>query len=245
VRFLFTIQYLGTAYAGWQTQANAQGVQQVIEAVLGTMFGTRIRIEGAGRTDSGVHARAQRAHADLPREMAPRGLILGMNDLLPHDIRITAAEPIAADFHCRYRAKSKTYRYRIRNAAVADVFAFATHAHVAQTLDAARMHDAAQVVTGEHDFKSFTVLAPQVSSTVRTIESIDVAREAEVVTVTVTANGFLRYMVRRIVGSLIEVGRGKLDPDALRRSLEPSFEVARWTAPAKGLMLWEINYPQC
>jgi tRNA pseudouridine38-40 synthase len=242
VRFLFTVEYLGTAYAGWQTQANAQGVQQVIEAVLGTMFGTRIRIEGAGRTDSGVHARAQRAHADLPREMAPRGLMLGMNDLLPHDIRITAAERVDDDFHCRYRVKSKTYCYRVWNAAVADVFAYATHAHVAQPLDAARMHDAAQCVVGEHDFKSFTVLAPQVSSTVRTIESISVSREADVVTITVTANGFLRYMVRRIAGSLIEIGRGKLDAGALRRSLAPAFEPARWTAPAKGLTLWEINY---
>jgi len=245
MRFLFTIQYLGTAYAGWQTQANAKGVQQVIEVVLGTMFGTRIRIEGAGRTDSGVHARAQRAHADLPFEIAPRGLVLGMNDLLPHDIRITAAERIADDFHCRYRAKSKTYRYQIWNASVADVFAYATHAYMAQKLDVDVMRAAGQPLVGEHDFKAFTVLAPQVSSTVRTIESIDVQRHAEVVAITVTASGFLRYMVRRIAGSLIEAGRGKLDPDALRRSLEPSFEAARWTAPAKGLVLWEINYPQC
>jgi len=245
LRYLFTIQYLGTAYAGWQTQANAQGVQQVIEAVLGTMFGTRIRIEGAGRTDSGVHARAQRAHADLPRDMAPRGLILGMNDLLPHDIRITSVEQVAGDFHCRYQAKAKTYCYRIWNAPVADVFAYATHAYVAQTLDAQRMHDAAQAVVGEHDFKAFTVLAPQVSSTVRIIESIAVERLGEVVEIRVTANGFLRYMVRRIAGSLIEVGRGKLDPEALRRSLEPAFAPARWTAPAKGLILWEINYARC
>lgn len=245
MRFLFTIQYLGTAYAGWQTQANAKAVQEVIETVLGTMFGTRIRIEGAGRTDSGVHARAQRAHADLPFEIAPRGLILGMNDLLPHDIRITAAERIDDDFHCRYRAKSKTYRYQIWNASVADVFAYATHAYVAQKLDVALMHDAAQAVAGQHDFKAFTVLAPQVSSTVRTIESIAVARDGDVVAITVTADGFLRYMVRRIAGSLIEVGRGKLDADAPRRSLEPAFEPARWTAAAKGLILWEINYPKC
>jgi tRNA pseudouridine38-40 synthase len=182
-----------------------------------------------------VHARAQRAHADVPFAIEPRGLRMGMNDLLPHDIRVTAVESVADDFHCRFAAKSKTYCYRICNGAVADVFTFATHAHVAQPLDAARMHGAAQALAGEHDFAPFTVLAPEVSSTVRTIESIGVTREGEQVSLTVAADGFLRYMVRRIAGSLIEIGRGKLDPAAI-------WSEARWTAPAKGLTLWEIRY---
>jgi tRNA pseudouridine38-40 synthase len=235
MRLLFTLQYLGTRYAGWQTQANATGVQSVLEAVLERMFGAAVRVEGAGRTDSGVHARAQRAHADVPFAIEPRGLRMGMNDLLPHDIRVTAVESVADDFHCRFAAKSKTYCYRICNGAVADVFTFATHAHVAQPLDAARMHGAAQALAGEHDFAPFTVLAPEVSSTVRTIESIGVTREGEQVSLTVAADGFLRYMVRRIAGSLIEIGRGKLDPAAI-------WSEARWTAPAKGLTLWEIRY---
>jgi tRNA pseudouridine38-40 synthase len=234
MRILFTLQYLGTRYAGWQTQTNAVGVQQVVEAALSKLFGAPVRIEGAGRTDAGVHARAQRAHADVPFEIPARGLILGLNDLLPHDVRVVEAECVADDFHCRFAAKAKTYRYQIWNAPVADVFAYETHAHVAQALDVARMQSAARELIGEHDFRAFTVAAPEVTTTVRTIAAIDVVREGDAVVVTVTADGFLRNMVRRIVGTLIEVGRGSLDA--------VSFAEARWTAPAKGLVLWDVRY---
>lgn len=240
MRILLTLQYLGTAYAGWQTQANAVGIQQIVEEALEKMFGEAIRIEGASRTDSGVHAEAQRAHADVPFEIAPRGMVRGLNDLLPADIRVTAAEP--CDFHARFAAKGKTYVYRIWNEEVADVFAAATHAHVPQRLEVERMDRAAQALAGTHDFAAFTVASPEVSSTVRTIERIRVEREGATIRIFISADGFLRYMVRRIAGSLIEVGRGKLDTDALARSLEPAFEAARWTAPAKGLTLLEIRY---
>jgi tRNA pseudouridine38-40 synthase len=242
MRYLFTLQYLGTRYAGWQRQANAIAVQQVIEEALSKMFGAPIHLEGAGRTDSGVHARAQRAHADLPFEIGDRGLILGLNDLLPHDIRVTSLERVADDFHCRFAAKTKTYVYQIWNGSVADVFQHETHAHVAQPLDEKLMNETAQCLVGKHDFRAFTVITPEVSSTCRTIEAVEVAREAQVVRIRVSADGFLRYMVRRIAGSLIEIGRGKLDAGALSRALEPSFQEARWTAPAKGLVLWEIAY---
>ncbi|GAC1395583.1 MAG: hypothetical protein NVSMB68_12590 [Thermoanaerobaculia bacterium] len=132
--------------------------------------------------------------------------------------------------------------YSIWNAEVADVFGAETHAHVGQPLDAALMHQAAHVLVGEHDFRAFTVASPEVSSTVRTIADIAVNRKGPVVAITVSADGFLRSMVRRIAGSLIEIGRGKLDATALARSLEPAFESARWTAPAKGLTLVEIGY---
>jgi tRNA pseudouridine38-40 synthase len=234
MRLLFTLQYLGTRYAGWQTQTNATGVQQVFETALSKIFGTPLHVEGAGRTDAGVHARAQRAHADVPFEIPPRGLILGLNDMLPHDIRVTAVERVDDDFHCRFAAKAKTYRYQIWNAAVADVFAQETHAHVASALDAARMHEAARVLEGEHDFRAFTVASPEVKTTVRTIASIAVERDGDAIAIVVTADGFLRAMVRRIAGSLIEVGRGSLDA--------VSFDEARWTAPAKGLVLWEVRY---
>ncbi len=242
MRVLFTLQYLGTRYAGWQRQANALAVQQVVEEALGKMFGGPIHLEGAGRTDSGVHARAQRAHADLPFEIGERGLILGLNDLLPHDIRVLSLERVANDFHCRFAAKTKTYVYQIWNGPVADVFAYETHAHVAQPLDENVMHRTAQCLAGKHDYRAFTVISPEVSSTCRTIEAVDVVRDGNVVRVRVAADGFLRYMVRRIAGSLIEIGRGKLEPAALGRALEPTFQEARWTAPAKGLMLWDIAY---
>lgn len=235
MRVLLTLQYLGTRYAGWQSQTNATAIQNVIEEALATMFGAPIRIEGAGRTDAGVHARAQRAHADLPFNIEPRGFRQGINNLLPHDIRVSAVETVADDFHCRFAAKSKSYVYRIWNDEIADVFADQTHAFVPQPLDAGRMRAAAQALAGHHDFALFTVAGPEVSSTERTITSIDVIREGPAITIHVTADGFLRYMVRRIAGSLIEIGRGKLAPEAI-------WTEARWTAPAKGLTLWEVAY---
>ena len=235
MRLLLTIQYLGTRYGGWQLQANTVTVQGVVEKAVAQLFGQPLRVHGAGRTDAGVHAMAQRAHVDVPFDIPPRGLILGVNQLLPPDVRVTRVESVGDDVHARFSAKSKTYEYRIWNAEVADVFAAETHAHVARALDVEAMHAAAQQLAGTHDFGVFTVADPEVASTVRTVESIEVAREGSVVRVTVTADGFLRYMVRRIAGSLIEVGRGKVAPDAL-------FAEARWTAPAKGLVLREIRY---
>ncbi len=235
MRFLLTIQYLGTRYGGWQTQTNALSIQQVIEEALATMFGQAVRIHGAGRTDAGVHALAQRAHFDTPFEIPSRGLVLGLNRILPADIRITTAERVADDFHARFAAKAKTYEYRIWNAEVADVLAAETHAHVAKRLDVAAMHDAAQTLVGTHDFAVFTVADPEVESTTRTIESIAVERDGPEIRITVTADGFLRTMVRRIAGSLIEIGRGKLSAGAI-------FDEARWTAPAKGLILKDIRY---
>lgn len=235
MRFLLTIQYLGTRYGGWQTQTNAVAVQQVIEEALQTLFAEPVRIHGAGRTDAGVHAAGQRAHFDAPFVIPPRGLVLGLNQLLPHDIRVTHAEEVPGDFHARFSAHAKTYEYRIWNAGVADVFASETHAHVAKKLDHVAMHLAAQQLVGTHDYKAFTVAEPEVSSTTRTITSIAVEREGDAIRISVTADGFLRSMVRRIAGSLIEIGRGKLATDAL-------FAEARWTAPAKGLVLREIRY---
>lgn len=242
MRILLTLQYLGTRYAGWQMQSNAVGVQQVMEEALAKMFGSAVRIEGAGRTDSGVHAAAQRAHFDMPIEIAPRGIVLGINELLPPDIRVLQAEQVADAFHCRFDATGKVYEYRIWNGSVADVFSAETHAFVAPRVDEKLMESAAQALVGEHDFRAFTVAAPEVSSTVRTIHSVKVRRNEERVYIEVAANGFLHYMVRRIAGSLVEVGRGKIEPSAIAEALEPKFSDARWTAPAKGLTLMEIRY---
>ncbi|HVR38652.1 MAG TPA: tRNA pseudouridine(38-40) synthase TruA [Thermoanaerobaculia bacterium] len=242
MRLLLTLQYRGTRYGGWQLQANAPSVQQVVEEALVTMFSAPIRVHGAGRTDSGVHALAQRAHIDAPVEIPPRGFLLGINNLLPDDVRVIRVEQVADDFHSRFDAKGKSYAYRIWNTEFADVFHSETHAHVAQHLDETKMHEAAQALRGTHDFKAFTVAEPEVSSTIRTVENVAVTRDGNVVRIDITADGFIRYMVRRIAGSLIEIGRGKLDGDALRRSLEPAFEVARWTAVAKGLILVSIDY---
>jgi tRNA pseudouridine38-40 synthase len=235
MRVLLVLQYLGTRYAGWQFQANALSVQQVVEEALATMFGEPVRVHSAGRTDAGVHAAAQCAHADIPFEIPPRGLVRGLNQILPPDVRLLQTEAVGDDFHARFDAKSKTYEYRIWNAPVADVFAAETHAHVAQALDVAKMRGAAHLLVGRHDFKPFTVADPDVSSTVRGVTSIDVTCDGPAIGIRMTADGFLRFMVRRIAGSLIEIGRGKLAAEAL-------FDEARWTAPAKGLVLKEIRY---
>ena len=235
MRVLLTIQYLGTRYGGWQSQTNAVAVQQVIEEALEKIYGQFIRVHGAGRTDAGVHAFAQHAHADVPFDIPSRGLVLGMNQLLPPDVRVTRAANVADDFHARFDAKGKTYEYRIWNDEVADAFAFETHAHVPPRLDVEAMTRAAQTLIGTHDFKVFTVADPEVQTTVRTVTAIDVQRDGAAITITVTADGFLRYMVRRIAGSLIEVGRGKVGEDEL-------FVEARWTAPARGLILRDIRY---
>jgi tRNA pseudouridine38-40 synthase len=235
VRILLTVQYLGTRYAGWQLQAGVVSVQQVLEEALAKTYGEALRVHGAGRTDAGVHAIAQRAHYDAPFAIPPRGLVLGLNQQLPDDVRVTAAEEVADDFHARFAAKRKTYEYRIWNAPVADVFAFETHAHVAQPLDVEAMRRAARELAGTHDFATFTVADPEVATTTRTIESIAVIRDGEAIRITAAADGFLRYQVRRIAGSLIEIGKGRLDPSRL-------WAEARWTAPAKGLVLVGVEY---
>ncbi len=242
MRLLFTIQYLGTRYSGWQTQVNAAGVQQLIEQALEQTYGSPVSLQSAGRTDAGVHALAQRAHADVPFEIPRRGLVLGLNNLLPPDIRIVDVTPAGERFHARFDAATKTYRYSIWNAEVADVFTAETHAHVGQPLDDSLMHRSAQPLLGTHDFRAFTVAEPEVKSTIRTLTDLSVQREGRAIFITATADGFLRYQMRRIAGMLIEVGRGKLDAAAPERSLEPQFGIARWTAPAKGLTLLSVHY---
>lgn len=241
-RYLFTVQYLGTRYAGWQTQKNATGVQQVIEAALSKLCASEIKIESSGRTDAGVHARGMRAHADVTIPIESRGLILGLNDLLPHDIRIMAAEKVRENFHARFDAVDKTYVYQIWNDNVCDVFHHETFAHVPGPLEADLMAQAAEPLAGHHDFRRFTVAEPEVTSTWRTISRIGVHRDGREVFITVAANGFLRYMVRRIAGSLIQVGRGKLGVKDVIRSVEPELAIARWTAPANGLVLDHVSY---
>jgi tRNA pseudouridine38-40 synthase len=241
-RYLFTIQYRGTRYAGWQSQENAQAIQPIIERGLQKLCNAPVVLHAAGRTDSGVHARGQRAHVDIPIDIAPASLVRALNAELPSDIRVSAAEPVAENFHARFERHSKIYVYQIWNESVYDVFHEETHAHVPAHLDLERMQAAASPLVGKHDFKAFTVASPEVSSTWRTITSIDIRREGSRVILTFGGSGFLRFMIRRIVGSLIEVGKGRLDPAAVARSLEPEFMEARWCAPACGLILEQVIY---
>lgn len=242
MRVLLTLQYLGTRYAGWQSQQNAVGVQDVVERAISKLCREEIRVAAAGRTDSGVHAEGQMAHVDLPMAIPMAGLLLGINDLLPPDIRAIAAREVSPTFHARFDAVSKTYRYQIWNAPAADVFNAATHAHVRIPLDEAIMREAALPLIGHHDFRAYTVGSPAVSSTERTVESITIDRDGPAIRLRIAADGFLRYMVRRIAGQLIEIGRGKIPARRAAEALEPRFIEARWTAPAEGLVLESVRY---
>lgn len=242
-RVLFTIEYLGTRFSGWQRQANAPSIQQHVEEALETLYKQAIPIEGAGRTDAGVHALAQRAHADVPFHIPERGLVLGLNTLLPDDIRIKAVHEVADDFHCRFHAKTKTYLYQIWNGSTVSVFHKETHAFVPRALNVPAMNEAARAIAGRHDFRAFTVPEPEVTSTWRTVSSIEVTDRRPRLQIRVSANGFLRYMVRRIAGLLIQIGSGAMPISAVRDALEPTFAESRWTAPSNGLVLETVSYP--
>ncbi len=287
MRVLLTLQYLGTRYAGWQAQENALAVQQVVETALAALCGQAVRVTGASRTDAGVHAEDQKAHFDLPVAIPLRGLLLGLNDRLPRDVRATEAREVDPEFNARFLAVSKTYRYQIWNAEIADVFRAATWTHVRAPLDVGLMTEASRALVGPHDFRSYTVAGPNafappcgagvppapasrelssgagvspmlteteggrdarttrandLSATSRAIDAIELKRYDAAITMRVTAAGFLRYMVRRIAGQLIEIGRGKLPVAATAEALEPAFAEARWTAPPEGLVLERVRY---
>ena len=241
-RVLLTIEFLGTRYAGWQRQENALAVQQVVEDALAALCQEHVVVHSSGRTDAGVHALGMRAHADIPYDIPDRGLILGMNAHMPHDVRIRAVERVAPDFHARFSAKRKTYLYQIWNDPVANPFFDPTHAHVPRPLDVERMREAAAALVGTHDFRSFSVPDPEVNSTVRTIERAEITAKPKRVQFRVTANGFIRYQVRRMAGILIQVGIGAQPAEAVARALEPTFAESRWTADARGLVLESVEY---
>lgn len=243
LRVLFTVEYLGTRFSGWQRQTNAPSIQQHLEEALEKTFKVPVVIEGAGRTDAGVHALAQRAHADVPFSIPERGLVLGLNTLLPDDIRVKAAREVAPDFHCRFHAKTKTYLYQIWNGPTVSVFHKETHAFVPRPLDVDAMQDAGRALVGHHDFRSFSVPEPEVTSTWRTMSAVEVCDRRPRLQIRVSANGFLRYMVRRIAGLLIQIGTGAMPADATAAALEPTFAESRWTAPANGLVLEDVSYP--
>jgi tRNA pseudouridine38-40 synthase len=241
-RVLLTIEFLGTRYAGWQRQENALAVQQVVERALETVCKEHVVVHSSGRTDAGVHALGMRAHADIPYDIPDHGLILGMNAEMPRDVRIRAVERVADDFHARFSAKRKTYLYQVWNDAVANPFFDPTHAHVPRPLDVERMREAAQALVGRHDFRSFSVPDPEVNSTVRTIERVELVAKPSRVQFRVTADGFIRYQVRRMAGILIQVGTGAQPVSAVAEALEPTFAESRWTADARGLVLESVEY---
>jgi tRNA pseudouridine38-40 synthase len=241
-----TLQYDGTNYLGWQRQSGSPAtIQAIVEKILSGILQENVRVTAAGRTDTGVHARQQIANFKTHNPMSLRELQHGLNALLPEDIKVAAMGIAPPDFHSRFSAQEKTYQYSILNRAHADVFArhHVYHYAVAK-LDISRMRAAARLLTGRHDFTSFkTTGTSRGKSNVRTIKRISISRKGSNITIQVTGEGFLYKMVRGVVGTLIEIGRGKLPVDSVRAMLRARNRAcAGPTAPASGLCLLRVKY---
>jgi tRNA pseudouridine38-40 synthase len=242
-RIALGIEYLGTAFAGWQTQDRLRTVQGGIEAALGQVADHEVNVVGAGRTDAGVHAREQVAHFDTSALRTMRAWALGANSHLPPDISVAWAAPVPAHFHARYSADARTYRYIIFNRPVKSALVEKRAASIFKWLDHGRMAEAAQYLVGEHDFSAFRAAECQSKSPIRKLTRLEVVRNGQWVTIEATANAFLHRMVRNIAGLLIAVGKGDAPPAWTREVLESKDRTrGAATAPAEGLYLWKVAY---
>jgi len=243
-KFKLVIEYDGTAYHGWQRQAADRSIQGEIENVLAVMTRREISLAASGRTDAGVHALGQVAHFACKTTLTPVEFLRGLNSLLPSDIVIRSCEAVAAEFHARYDARRKTYQYRILNRPVPSAVDHRFVWHLRRELDLESMQAAAAHVAGQHDFKAFEGAGSPRSSTVRTIFRVELTRkDNDYLIFEIEGDGFLRYMVRNIVGTLVEVGRAKLTPAEFGNILESKDrELAGATAPPQGLFLLRVEY---
>lgn len=243
MRVLLTVEYDGTAYSGWQRQSNAVSVQEKIEDAICALTGVRVGVTGASRTDAGVHALGQRVHFDNPGRIPAERYALALNTCLPPDIRVTDSREVPDDFHARFCAKGKRYRYLILNRNHAGALTRNTHMHVSFALDAEKMHREAQALIGTHDFKAFAASGSVVKDTVRTITAASVTRTGDEIRIEVEGTGFLYNMVRIIAGTLTYVGQSKLPEGTLARAIETGDRLDLGiTAPAHGLTLMEVFY---
>ena len=244
-RIKLTIAYDGTNYCGWQIQPNGITIEEVLNKSLSRLTGEDIRIIGASRTDSGVHARGNVAVFDTETSIPAERIAYALNQKLPEDIVIVRSEEVALDWHPRYCDCTKTYEYHIYNADVPDPTRRLTTYFVSYRLDIEKMREAARYLVGEHDFASFCNIRTNVESTVRTIYELQVIKNEEDVTIRIRGNGFLYNMVRIIVGTLLRVGRGFYTPEQVKDILEAKDrQAAGVTAPPQGLMLVGIEYPK-
>lgn len=245
MRIRLDVEYDGTNYAGWQRQENARAVQQVIEDGLAKLLKRPTVLIGASRTDAGVHALGQVAHFDTDARIPADKYSYALNTLLPPDIRVRASRAVPDDFHARFSAVGKRYRYQIRSSPHAGALTRYTHAHVVYPLNDDLMRRDAQALLGTHDFGAFAASGSVVKDTVRTIYSVELSRAGDDLTLYVTGNGFLYNMVRIVAGTLISVGTGKLDSGAFARALESGSRLDLGvTAPAHGLTLMEVYYDE-
>ncbi|MGD8470478.1 MAG: tRNA pseudouridine(38-40) synthase TruA [Desulfobacteraceae bacterium] len=242
--FKLIIEYDGSRYHGWQRQKQDRSIQGEIEKALKTITTSSVTLIGSGRTDAGVHARGQVANFKCDTRLEPEALMNALNSLLEEDIVIQACEPASTSFHARYDAKSKVYHYRILNrplpAAIGRQYAW----FIRKPLNLEAMRAAIVHLIGHHDFKAFESSGSARQQTTRHIYSAELTeQESGLLVFEIEADGFLRYMVRSIVGTLVDVGLGKLTPPEFKRVLDSKDRSrASATAPARGLMLMKVNY---
>ncbi len=241
-RFKLTIEYAGTRYSGWQKQKNARTVQGEIERAVGEATGERVfEFQGSGRTDAGVHALAQVAHLELRKGLPPESLRRRINDELPADINILSVDPALHRFHARHAAVARSYLYQVsrRRSAFAKPYVW----WVKEPLDLAAMRQAASLFTGMHDFQSFSDDDPDEKSTEVLVEEVELVEAGDLILVRVAGSHFIWKMVRRMVGVLVEVGRGGMKVDEVKTLLtSASGTPAKLTAPASGLFLERVFY---
>jgi tRNA pseudouridine38-40 synthase len=238
-----TIEYDGTDFAGWQRQLNQRTVQQCLEEAFATMTGTALHVQGAGRTDAGVHAEGQVASVQVASRIPALGFMRGLNSNLPHDIAVLDVADVPDSFNARRSARGKIYRYSIWNHPVRSPRHARTSWHVFAQLDVHRMRDAAAILCGEHDFRAFRAADCERISTVRQIRRFDVRCQGPLVTCEVEGTAFLKNMVRILVGTLVAVGHGALDVNNIHELLAHGDRTkAGMTAPARGLTLAQVIY---
>jgi tRNA pseudouridine38-40 synthase len=243
-RWKITIEYDGGPFVGWQRQAEGDSVQQCIEEAIERFTQERVTLYGAGRTDSGVHALGQVAHFDIEKEAAADTVRDAINfHLKPAPIAILRAEAVGEDFHARFDAVRRRYRYRILNRRPPATLEAGRLWHVPQTLDANAMADAAQAIIGHHDFTSFRAAECQAKSPVKTLDRLDVMRTGDEIVVEAVARSFLHHQVRNMVGTLKLTGEGKWARADIERALAARDRAAAGpTAPADGLYLLAVEY---
>lgn len=240
--YKIVVQYDGTEYKGWQFQPNQKTIQGEIERVLRIISCENVKVIGAGRTDSGVHAKGQVASFKMGLKIAPLSLLRAMNSLFPKDIRVIDVEEVEDEFNARYHAKTKTYVYRIYTGMVVSPFIWRWVYHIPFKLDIEKMREAIKYFVGKNDFKNFTSRSSS-PSTVRTIFRAEIEEENDEIRLVFEGSGFLRYQVRNMVGLLIEIGKGKFEPEVVKKLLESDqSEITFSSAHACGLCLEKVDY---
>jgi tRNA pseudouridine38-40 synthase len=238
-----TLAYDGTRFVGWQRQADGESIQGLLEDALARFEGGPVTAHGAGRTDAGVHALGQIASARVTFTHDAGILTRALNAHLPPEIRVLAVADADEGFHARFSSTAKTYRYRIRNTAIADPFDRAFVWHLPEPLSLPPMSEAAAVLVGTHDFAAFRSVGSEIASSVRTVTRSEWRQDAGLLTYEISGDGFLRHMVRAIVGTLVEIGRGWRTPAEMPALLAGADRArAGATAPPHGLFLVSVDY---